>query len=62
MGKPVAKRTVIAYARTKVPKLQSDSDDKLSFRETKRRSIISGLRMLKAPAAPRLLKFSAVVV
>ncbi|CAL1156194.1 unnamed protein product [Cladocopium goreaui] len=50
MGKPVAKRTVIAYARSKTPKLQTDSDNKLSFRETKRRSIISGLRMFKAPA------------
>ncbi|CAL1135367.1 unnamed protein product [Cladocopium goreaui] len=51
MGKPVAKRTVIAYARSKAPKLQTDSDSKLSFRETKRRSIISGLRMLKVIAS-----------
>lgn len=54
MGKNVvSKRKVMAYAKAKSA-LVCDDEKKMksSFKETKRRSILAGLRVLKAPAVP----------
>lgn len=54
MGKGVVgKRTVLAYAKQKTPASLQESGPEKSFREVKRKSIIAGLRVLKAPAATR---------
>lgn len=50
-GPPVGKKRVVDYARSKQPKIVPAADDKLSFKELKRRSIVAGLRCLRAPAA-----------
>ena len=56
MGKNTAgkdgKRAVLAFAKAKTPAL-SDDKQKLSFKDCKRRSILAGLRVLKAPAVTR---------
>ena len=50
MVKRVAKSDVLKFAKAKAPNLEEQKP--MSFKEVKRRSIISGLRALKAPAAP----------
>ena len=53
MGKRVGgKRTVMAFAKDRQPPIHSSSTDKMTFKEVKRRSVIAGLRVLKAPAVP----------
>ena len=47
MGKRVAKRTVLSYAKERAPALDPP---KLAFKEMKKRAILSGLKVLKAPA------------
>ena len=49
----VGKRTVLAYAKEKAPPSLQQSGPEKSFREVKRKSIIAGLRVLKAPAVTR---------
>ena len=49
MVKRVGKRAVLSVSKEKMPNLDTDPQ-KMSFKECKRRSILSGLRMLKAPA------------
>ena len=50
MGKRVvSKRTVLAFAHAKTPVMDPP---KMSFKEVKKRTILQGLRALKAPAVP----------
>ena len=45
----VSKRTVLAFAHAKTPAVDRP---KMSFKEVKMRTILQGLRALKAPAVP----------
>ena len=55
MGKPsgtrnrAQKRQIIAFSKSKMPDLIPEQGSP-SFKETKRRSILAGLRVMKAPA------------
>lgn len=55
MGKPrgtkpgAQKRQIIAFSKSKMPDLTPEHGGP-SFKETKRRAILSGLRVMKAPA------------
>ena len=44
------KRAVMKYASSKTPFIDPSPSGKLSFKETKRRTILAGLRCMKAPA------------
>ena len=49
--KKVGKRAVLAYSKAKQSAMVEPMDcPKMTFKEVKRRSIISGLRVLRAPA------------
>ena len=65
MGKDAAgkrrKRAVLAFAKAKTPTL-SDDKPQLAFKDVKRRSILAGLRILKAPAVTRQASSSGWVV
>lgn len=54
MVKRVGKRAVVSLSKERMPNLDTNHQ-KMSFKECKRRSILSGLRMLKAPAVIALL-------
>lgn len=52
MGKPSIKRSALKMAKRQPRAIQPDDAAGLGYKETKRRCIIAGLRMMKAPAVP----------